>query len=102
VPGSIPSKKAHIRTAPIARKPIPHSAAGRIPTLGLEADLFALDAIELSLALVPWAGGKQDFASLKLNALLDLQTDIPVLCARTTENVTSVLLGLFPCPTAIT
>ena len=42
--------------------------------LGLEADLFALDAtvIELSLALFPWARWKKDLASVKLNVLLDL------------------------------
>ena len=49
--------------------------------LGLEADLFALDAttIELSLALYPWARWKKDHASVKLNVLLDLRDDIPVL-----------------------
>ena len=51
--------------------------------LGLEADLFALDAttIELSLALFPWARWKQDHASVKLNVLLDLRDDIPVFAS---------------------
>lgn len=50
------------------------------PALGLEADLFALDAtvIELSVALFPWARWKIDHASVKLNVLLDLQADLPV------------------------
>lgn len=39
--------------------------------LGLEADLFALDAtvIELSLALCPWARWQKEQASVKLNVL---------------------------------
>lgn len=50
------------------------------PALGLEADLFALDAtvIELSLALFPWARWQRTLASVKLNVLLDLRGDIPV------------------------
>ncbi len=50
------------------------------PALGLEADLFALDAtvIDLSLALFPWARWQQAKASVKLNVLLDLRGDIPV------------------------
>ena len=50
------------------------------PALGLEADLFALDAtvIDLSLALFPWARWQQCKASVKLNVLLDLRGDIPV------------------------
>ena len=51
--------------------------------LGLEADLFALDAtvIELSMALFPWARWKQSLASVKLNVLLDLRGDIPVFAS---------------------
>ena len=51
--------------------------------LGLEADLFALNAtlIELSLALFPWARWQKDQASLKLNVLLDLREDIPVFAS---------------------
>ena len=47
--------------------------------LGLEGDLFALDAtlIELSLALFPWARWQRNHAALKLNVLLDLRGDIP-------------------------
>jgi hypothetical protein len=47
--------------------------------LGLEADLFALDAtlIELSLALFPWARWQRNHAAMKLNVLLDLRGDIP-------------------------
>ena len=53
------------------------------PALGLEADLFALDAtvIELSLALFPWARWKKDLASVKLTVLLDLRGDIPVFAS---------------------
>ena len=53
------------------------------PELGLEADLFALDAtvIELSLALFPWARWKQTLASVKLSVLLDLRGDIPVFAS---------------------
>jgi len=51
--------------------------------LGLEADLFALDAtlIELSVALFPWARWTKDQASVKLNVLLDLRDDIPVFAS---------------------
>ena len=51
--------------------------------LGLEADLFALDAtlIDLSLALFPWARWQKDQASVKLNVLLDLRDDIPVFAS---------------------
>jgi IS4 transposase len=51
--------------------------------LGLEADLFALDAtvIELSLALFPWARWQRAQASVKLNVLLDLREDIPVFAS---------------------
>ncbi len=53
------------------------------PQLGLEADLFALDAtvIELSMALFPWARWKKTLASVKLNVLLDLRGDIPVFAS---------------------
>ena len=53
------------------------------PELGLEADLFALDAtvIDLSLALFPWAHWQQDQASVKLNVLLDVRTDLPVFAS---------------------
>jgi len=51
--------------------------------LGLEADLFALDAtvIDLSVALFPWARWQQCKASVKLNVLLDLRGDIPVFAS---------------------
>lgn len=51
--------------------------------LGLEADLFALDAtlIELSLALCPWARWQKEQASVKLNVLLDLRDDLPVFAS---------------------
>jgi hypothetical protein len=53
------------------------------PELGLEADLFALDAtvIELSLALCPWARWQPAQASVKLNVLLDVRTDLPVFAS---------------------
>ena len=58
-------------------------SAGLPPELGLEADLFALDAtvIELSLALFPWARWKQTLASVKLNVLLDLRGNIPAFAS---------------------
>jgi hypothetical protein len=51
--------------------------------LALEGDVFALDAtvIELSLALCPWARWQQAQASLKLNVLLDVRTDLPVFAS---------------------
>ena len=51
--------------------------------LGLEADLFALDAtiIEVSLALCPWERWQKQQASVKLNVLLDLRDDIPVFAS---------------------
>jgi hypothetical protein len=55
-----------------------------LPTpLGLDADLFALDAtvIELSMALFPWARWKKTLASVKLNILLDLRGDIPAFAS---------------------
>ena len=54
-----------------------------MPALGLEADLFALDAtvIELSMSLFPWAKWKVDYASVKLNVMLDLRGDIPVFAS---------------------
>ena len=53
------------------------------PELGLEADLFALDAtvIELSMALFPWARWKKTLASVKLNVLLALRDGIPVFAS---------------------
>ena len=53
------------------------------PELGLEADLFALDAtvIELSLALFPWARWQKAQASVKLNVLLDVRNDLPVFAS---------------------
>jgi hypothetical protein len=43
------------------------------------ADLFALDAtvIELSLALFPWARWQKAQASVKLNVMLEVRTDMP-------------------------
>lgn len=60
------------------------------PELGLEADLFALDAtvIELSLTLFPWARWKKTLASVKLNVLLDLRGDIPVFASLHEGNAT--------------
>ena len=51
--------------------------------LGLETDLFALDAtvIDLSLALCPWARWQKQQASVKLNILLDLRDDIPIFAS---------------------
>lgn len=51
--------------------------------LGLDADLFALDAtlIELSLALFPWARWQGTQAAVKLNVLLDLRADLPAFAS---------------------
>ena len=51
--------------------------------LGLDADLFALDAtlIELSLALCPWARWQGTQAAVKLNVLLDLRADLPAFAS---------------------
>jgi len=61
--------------------------------LGLEADLFALDAtvIELSMSLFPWARWKQSLASVKLNVLLDLRGISLFLPACTREKARSGL-----------
>lgn len=51
--------------------------------LGLDGDLFALDAtlIELSLALFPWARWQGTQAAVKLNVLLDLRADLPAFAS---------------------
>ncbi len=51
--------------------------------VGLDADLFALDAtlIELSLALFPWARWQGTQAAVKLNVLLDLRADLPAFAS---------------------
>ena len=53
------------------------------PELGLDADLFALDAtvIELSLALCPWARWQKAQASVKLSVMLDVRTDLPAFAS---------------------
>jgi hypothetical protein len=58
-------------------------SAGVPQELGLEADLFALDAtvIELSLALCPWARWQQAQASVKLSVLLEVRTDLPTFAS---------------------
>lgn len=57
--------------------------AGDPTPLGLDADLFALDAtlIELSLALFPWARWQGTQAAVKLNVLLDLRADLPAFAS---------------------
>jgi hypothetical protein len=57
---------------------------GGDPTpLGLDAEVFALDAtlIELSLALFPWARWQGTQSALKLNVLLDLRAELPVFAS---------------------
>lgn len=51
--------------------------------LGLDVDLFALDAtlIELSFALLPWARWQGTQAAVKLNVLLDLRADLPTFAS---------------------
>ena len=71
--------------------------------LGLETDLFALDAtvIELSLALCPWARWQKRQASVKLNVLLDLRDDIPVFASLHEGNRHEVAsldeIPVYPC-----
>ena len=71
--------------------------------LGLEADLFALDAtvIELSMALCPWARWQKEQASVKLNVLLDLRDDIPIFASLHEGNRHEVAsldeIPVYPC-----
>jgi hypothetical protein len=50
--------------------------------LGLDGDLFAIDAtlIKLSLALFPWAKWQGTQAAVKLNVMLAVATEIPAFC----------------------
>lgn len=50
--------------------------------LGLDGELFAVDAslIELSLALFPWARWQGTQAAVKLNVMLGVTTEIPAFC----------------------
>jgi hypothetical protein len=54
-----------------------------VPTeLGLDGELFAVDAslIALSLALFPWARWQGTQAAVKLNVMLAVTTEIPAFC----------------------
>ena len=53
--------------------------AGEPPELGLDAELFAIDAtlIDLSLALFPWAKWQGTQAAVKLNVMLAVSTELP-------------------------
>jgi hypothetical protein len=50
--------------------------------LGLDGELFAVDAslIELSLALFPWARWQGTQAAVKLNVMLAVTTELPAFC----------------------
>jgi len=50
--------------------------------LGLEGELFAVDAslIDLSLALFPWARWQGTQAAVKLNVMLAVTTEMPAFC----------------------
>ena len=50
--------------------------------LGLDGDLFAVDAslIDLSLALFPWARWQGTQAAVKLNVMLAVTTEMPAFC----------------------
>jgi len=52
------------------------------PELGLDGDLFAIDAtlIELSLALFPWAKWQGTQAAVKLNVMLAVASEMPTFC----------------------
>jgi hypothetical protein len=56
--------------------------AGEPPELGLDGDLFAIDAtlIELSLALFPWARWQGTQAAVKLNVMLAVASEMPAFC----------------------
>lgn len=51
--------------------------------LGLDGELFAVDAslIELSLALFPWARWQGTQAAVKLNVMLAVTTELPAFCS---------------------
>lgn len=57
--------------------------AGDPTDLGLDGELFAVDAslIELSLALFPWARWQGTQAAVKLNVMLAVATEIPTFCS---------------------
>lgn len=60
-----------------------HRLYANEPTeLGLDGELFAVDAslIELSLALFPWARWQGTQAAVKLNLMLAVTTEIPAFC----------------------
>jgi hypothetical protein len=50
--------------------------------LGLDGDLFAVDAslIDLSMALFPWARWQGTQAAVKLNVMLAVTTEMPAFC----------------------
>ena len=56
--------------------------AGEPPELGLDGELFAIDAtlIDLSLALFPWARWQGTQAAVKLNVLLAVASEMPTFC----------------------
>jgi hypothetical protein len=56
--------------------------AGQPPELGLDGELFAIDAtlIELSLALFPWARWQGSQAAVKLNVMLAVGSEMPAFC----------------------
>ena len=56
--------------------------AGEPPELGLDGELFAIDAtiIELSLALFPWARWQGTQAAVKLNVMLAVASEMPAFC----------------------
>jgi hypothetical protein len=56
--------------------------AGTPPELGLDGELFAVDAtlIDLSLALFPWARWQGSQAAVKLNVMLSVASELPSFC----------------------
>lgn len=57
--------------------------AGTPAQLGLDGDLFAIDAtlIDLSLAVFPWARWQGTQAAVKLNVMLAVNTELPAFCS---------------------
>ena len=51
--------------------------------LGLDGDLFAIDAtlIDLSLSVFPWARWQGTQAAVKLNVMLAVNTELPAFCS---------------------
>jgi hypothetical protein len=54
-------------------------------TLAIEGDLFAIDSsiIDLSMSIFPWAKWNKTQGAVKLNVLLDVESELPCFCTVT-------------------